>query len=38
MTRKPIPHGGKYFHTVNIVEPADIDDEIRGWLAEAYLD
>lgn len=38
MTRKPIPHGGKYFHTVNIVEPAEIDDQIRGWLTEAYLD
>ncbi|KAA0024796.1 DUF5655 domain-containing protein [Antrihabitans cavernicola] len=37
MTRKPIPHGGRYFHTVNVTEPADIDDRILDWLTEAYL-
>lgn len=37
MTRKPIPHGGRWFHIVNVVEPDDIDDRIRNWLTEAYL-
>jgi hypothetical protein len=39
ITRKPIPHGaGRYHHVVNVRTPSDIDDEIRSWLTEAYLD
>ncbi|MET0315575.1 MAG: DUF5655 domain-containing protein, partial [Rhodococcus fascians] len=37
MTRKPISHGGRWFHIVNITEPDDIDEQIRDWLTEAYL-
>ncbi|CAM3872885.1 DUF5655 domain-containing protein [Smaragdicoccus niigatensis] len=37
MTRKPMEYSGKYFHVVNLREPADFDDEIRNWLTEAYL-
>jgi hypothetical protein len=38
MTRKPIAHGGRYYCVVNLRGPGDLDDEIRGWLTEAYLD
>lgn len=38
ITRKPIAHGGRCFQVVNLREPADLDDRIRGWLTEAYLD
>jgi len=38
IVRKPIAYHGRYWHTANIRTPADLDDEIRGWLTEAYLD
>jgi len=38
ITRKPIPHGGRYYHVVNLSVPEDVDDDIRSWLTEAYLD
>jgi hypothetical protein len=38
ITRKVIPHGGRYYHVVNLRGPEDLDDEIRGFLTEAYLD
>jgi len=38
ITRKVIPYHGRYFHVVNLRGPEDLDDEIRGWLTEAYLD
>jgi hypothetical protein len=38
MTRRPIPHGDRYHHVVNVTGPDDLDDDIRGWLTEAYLD
>ncbi len=38
MTRKPIAYSGKYFHVINLREPNDLDDQIRNWLTEAYLD
>ena len=38
ITRKPIAYSGKYFHVVNLREPDDVDDQIRNWLTEAYLD
>ncbi len=36
ITRKVIPHGGRYYHVVNVREPSDIDDDIRDWLTESY--
>jgi hypothetical protein len=24
------------FHAVNLREPADVDETVRGWLAESY--
>lgn len=38
ISRKPIPNGGRYHHVVNLTGPDDIDDDIRAWLTEAYLD
>jgi hypothetical protein len=38
ISRKPISHGGRYYHVVNVRSPDDLDDDIRGWLTEAYLD
>jgi hypothetical protein len=38
MSRKPIAHGGHYYHVINLRGPEDVDDQIRGWLTEAYLD
>jgi hypothetical protein len=37
IARKPIAHGGRYYHVVNVRSPADIDDSIRDWLTEAYV-
>ena len=37
MTRKVQPWAGRYYHVFNLRGPEDVDDEIRGWLAEAYL-
>lgn len=36
--RKPIPHGERHYHVVNLTGPDDLDDDIRSWLTEAYLD
>ena len=30
--------GNRTFHVVNLRGPDDLDDEIRGWLTEAYFD
>jgi hypothetical protein len=38
MTRKPIAHGGRYYCVINLRRPEDLDNEIRSWLTEAYLD
>ena len=38
MSRKPIAHGARHYHVVNLRRPEDLDDEIRGWLTEAYFD
>ncbi len=37
ITRKPRPHGSQYYTVVNLHSPSDLDDEIRGWVTEAYL-
>ena len=28
---------GRYFHVANLATPDDFDEELAGWLAEAYL-
>ena len=30
--------GNKFYHVINIEQAAEIDDQIRDWLTEAYLD
>lgn len=37
ITRKVMPYQGRYYHVVNLRDPEDVDDRIRGWLSEAYL-
>jgi hypothetical protein len=38
LVRKVMPYGGRYFHIFNIRERSDIDDQMKAWLTEAYLD
>ncbi len=38
IVRKVVPYGGRYFHVVNLAGADDVDDDIRAWLTEAYLD
>jgi hypothetical protein len=37
ITRKVQPYHGRYHHVVNLRGPEDLDDDIYGWLTEAYL-
>ncbi|MCE5288686.1 MAG: DUF5655 domain-containing protein [Nocardiaceae bacterium] len=37
MTRKPMEYSGKYFHVINVRDSSDVDEQIRNWLTEAYL-
>jgi hypothetical protein len=37
MTRKPVAAGSRFHHVVNVGCPEDLDEEIKGWLTEAYL-
>lgn len=37
ITRKIIQYHGRYHHVANLRTPADLDDQIRSWLTEAYL-
>jgi hypothetical protein len=37
ITRKVIPYHGRNYHVANLRSPADLDDELRTWLTEAYL-
>lgn len=36
--RKVMEYHGRYYHIANIADPDDIDDDIRDWLTEAYLE
>jgi hypothetical protein len=36
IARKPIDTGRRIFHVVNLRTPADLDDDVRAWLAESY--
>jgi len=38
IVRKPITYHGRQWHTANVRTPDDVDDDIRAWLTEAYLD
>jgi hypothetical protein len=37
VVRKVIPWRGRYFHVANLANPEDFDDDLAGWLTEAYL-
>jgi hypothetical protein len=37
IARKPYDAGSKVFHVVNLRSPADLDEDVEGWLAESYL-
>lgn len=34
--RKPLAHGGRYWHTANVALPEELDDELVGFLINAY--
>jgi Domain of unknown function (DUF5655) len=38
IVRRVMPWNGRYFHVANLATPGDFDDELAGWLTEAYLD
>ena len=37
MTRKVQEWGRSYYHFVNLRGPDDVDDDVRQWLTESYL-
>ena len=37
LARKVTGSGTRWWHVVNVREPEEVDDELRGWLTEAYL-
>ncbi len=37
ITRKIIAYHGRYHHVANLRTPDDLDDRLRSWLTEAYL-
>lgn len=37
IARKPVGQGGLLWHVVNLRTPAEVDDDVRAWLTEAYL-
>jgi len=36
LSRKVVEHSGRYYHVVNIRSVDEIDDELLGWLSEAW--
>jgi hypothetical protein len=34
--RKVVAYGSRYWHIANVAEPADVDDDLRDLLTEAY--
>ena len=36
IARRPIQAGRKTFHVVNLRTPADLTDDVKAWLTEAY--
>jgi hypothetical protein len=37
MTRKVVPYNGRFYHVANLRGPEDFDNDLQGWLTEAYL-
>ena len=37
ITRKVVQWAGNYWHVANLATPEDFDEELAGWLNEAYL-
>ena len=37
LARKVLGEGSRFYHVVNLRSPDELDDTVRGWLAEAYL-
>lgn len=37
ITKKVRQFHGRYVHVANLRSPADLDEELRGWLTESYL-
>jgi Domain of unknown function (DUF5655) len=37
IARKPVGQGGLLWHVVNLRTPDEFDEDVRGWLTEAYL-
>ncbi len=38
ITRKPVRSGQRIWHTIRLAAPADVDEQVREWLTEAYAD
>jgi Domain of unknown function (DUF5655) len=38
LSRKVMVTGSRYHHVVNLTDPSEVDDVVRGWLTEAFLD
>jgi hypothetical protein len=38
ITKKVQQYRGRYHHVANLRSADDLDDQLRGWLTEAYLD
>ena len=36
LSRKVQDNASRFFHTVNVADPDEVDDELLGWLTEAY--
>ena len=37
ITRKVVQYHGRYHNVANLRTPEDLDDKLRAWLSEAYL-
>jgi hypothetical protein len=37
ITRRVFEHHGRYIHVANLHGPDELDDDLRGYLTEAYL-
>lgn len=36
LSRKTTDYGARFYHVINVTDPAAIDDEFCEWLTEAY--
>jgi len=37
ITRKVVAYHGRYYHVANLRSAEDLDDRLRSWLTEAYM-